>query len=164
MTFSIHLHPAGQPIPRDACELLVSVFVGEGFSPAEQVAAGTFAPDVLATRGTAFIAKEASGRALGTLFILEHGNRFCRIAVAGESELHLMAVDPAQRGRGIGDALLGRCVDEAKRQGVRGLVLSTQPSMLAAHSLYKKHAFVRNQARDWQRPDGRMFLAYERAL
>jgi ribosomal protein S18 acetylase RimI-like enzyme len=139
--------------------LLIEVFVGEGFSSSDDGRAA-LEGDVLAERGTAWIATSVdAARPIGTVFLVEPDNPFRQIAVAAELELHLLAVAPSHRRSGVADALVRVCVSAARERGAARLVLSTQPTMGAAHRLYEKHGFIRNPARDWARP-GRSYWAY----
>jgi GNAT superfamily N-acetyltransferase len=46
-------------------------------------------------------------------------------------------VDEAERGRGIGDALIGAVVADPRLQGLKRMILSTRD----AHGLYERHGF-----------------------
>ncbi len=59
---------------------------------------------------------------------------------ADEEELLLIAVDPDYRGRGIGSALLGRFVSEARTRGSTRLVLEMREGN-RAESLYRRYGF-----------------------
>jgi ribosomal-protein-alanine N-acetyltransferase len=62
-------------------------------------------------------------------------------AVADEAELLLLAVDPAEQGRGIGQALLDDFIDAARSQGVRKLHLEVRDGN-SAMRLYLSAGFV----------------------
>jgi ribosomal-protein-alanine N-acetyltransferase len=62
-------------------------------------------------------------------------------AVAGESELLLLAVAPAARHRGVGTQLMRQYVEDAGRSGIRKLHLEVRESNPAV-SLYRQHDFV----------------------
>jgi ribosomal protein S18 acetylase RimI-like enzyme len=83
-----------------------------------------------------------------------------RLANADEAELHLLAVDDAYRGVGLGRALVSAAIEVAKELGFRKIVLWTQPSMTAAQKLYESTGFVRADHRD-PTINGMRFLAYE---
>lgn len=59
---------------------------------------------------------------------------------ADEEELLLIAVHPAQRGRGVGGALLERFVAETRARGVRRLFLEMREGN-TAESLYRRYGF-----------------------
>jgi ribosomal protein S18 acetylase RimI-like enzyme len=55
--------------------------------------------------------------------------------------------------------LLEALCTDARARCATAIVLSTQPSMRAAHRLYSEAGFRRAPARDWKRPDGREYWA-----
>jgi DNA-binding MarR family transcriptional regulator/GNAT superfamily N-acetyltransferase len=57
-------------------------------------------------------------------------------------EVAKMAVDEAYRGRKIGAALLGKCVERAKQANAQTLMLETNTMLKSAVELYKKFGFV----------------------
>ena len=81
-----------------------------------------------------------------------------------EAEVRALAVAPGAQGRGVGRALLQAVTDRASGQGVRHLVLCTQPEMLAAQHLYEVAGFRRIPERDWCPVPGFTLLAYGRDL
>jgi len=61
-------------------------------------------------------------------------------SIAGEAELLLLAVDPAQRGCGHGSRLLDRCMSEAEGSGAQSMFLEVRSGNPAIH-LYRKAGF-----------------------
>jgi ribosomal protein S18 acetylase RimI-like enzyme len=94
------------------------------------------------------------------VLLVDPANPHCQIAVTGEVEVHLLAVSPASRRTGVGEALMKRVLMEAQGRGATRIVLSTQPAMVAAHALYRKIGFRDCPERDWSRSDGRRFVAF----
>jgi len=139
-------------------DLLREVFVGEGYTQPEK-AEGAFSARALRERGTLWVAS-ADGHVAGVVLLVERNNPQRQIAMDGELEVHLLAVSSRYRGVGIGQALLREVIREARVRGAQRLVLSTQPSMHAAQSLYERVGFHRAPARDWKRSDGRTYLAF----
>lgn len=95
-----------------------------------------FALDVeaLVARGVRFALARLDGRPVGC------GG----IEIAGDAaELKRMFVAPEVRGRGVGMALLAFLEAEARRQGIRRLVLETGDAQAAALALYARAGFVR---------------------
>src|ERR1035438_404464 len=82
----------------------------------------------------------------------------------GEAEVRALAVAPGAQGRGVGRALLQAVTDRASGQGIRHLVLCTQPEMFAAQHLYEVAGFRRIPERDWCPVPGFTLLAYGRDL
>ena len=62
---------------------------------------------------------------------------------ADTCELRKMYFLPVLRGRGAGDALMRRCLDQARALGYRRCYLETLTGMDAAQLLYEKHGFRR---------------------
>ncbi len=81
------------------------------------------------------------------------------VAKGAEAEVHLLAVAPSARRRGLGRALVQSVVALAAARQCGQLVLSTQESMHAAHAIYEGAGFERTPERDWTRA-GRRFLTY----
>jgi ribosomal protein S18 acetylase RimI-like enzyme len=67
----------------------------------------------------------------------------------GEAEIRALAVRPAARGQGAGNALLTAIIEHAAAHGVEHLVLATLPAMRTAHRMYEKAGFTRLPERDW---------------
>jgi putative acetyltransferase len=76
----------------------------------------------------------ADATVVGTAALIsDSGSRF---------ELAKMAVDPACRGRGIGDALIEACIAHGLSTGKSSLFLLSNTKLEPALRLYKKHGFV----------------------
>ncbi len=62
----------------------------------------------------------------------------------GEGEIKTMRTARTARGQGVGAAVLGFLLDEARRRGYRRVSLETgtQDYFAAAHRLYERHGFV----------------------
>lgn len=67
-------------------------------------------------------------------------------ADAGTCELRKMYLLPLARGRGLGRALLQRCLEAARGRGYRRCYLETLSSMDAAQGLYQEAGFRRLEA------------------
>ncbi|MEW2394781.1 GNAT family N-acetyltransferase [Streptomyces sp. NPDC046862] len=91
-----------------------------------------------------------SGRVLGGVTFVPAGGPMADIARPGEAEIRMLAVAGEARGRGVGEALVRRCVEGARSTpGCVRMVLSTQRSMHAAHRIYERLGFTRTPDRDW---------------
>ena len=86
---------------------------------------------------------------IGSVTYAIGGTPLAQRATAQEAELRMLGVSPSARGRGVAEALVAECIDRARRDGVRRIVLSTQPEMLAARRLYLRLGFVRQPDLDW---------------
>jgi|JI9StandDraft_1071089.scaffolds.fasta_scaffold223059_2 ribosomal protein S18 acetylase RimI-like enzyme len=148
---------------QQALAVLYRVYVGEGYTTAER-AAPSQRREVLEPEGTFLVAINESGSVIGaTLFLLED-SVMKQLARPGEREFRMLAVDPAARGSGAGAVLVQTCIDRAKEEGASGLVLWTQPTMLAAHRLYERLGFMRTPERDEDDPRGFKRLVYLRSF
>ncbi|MET9294718.1 GNAT family N-acetyltransferase [Streptomyces sp. NPDC003077] len=134
-------------------ELLVTVYTDEGL-----LTSGDRDPyaDVLrrvahrVEHAEVLVAVEAGGeRVLGAVTFAAPGTPYAEIAGPEEGEFRMLAVDPAARGRGVGEALVVACLDRARALGLRGMVLSSQQHLLPAHRLYRRLGFERAPERDW---------------
>ena len=101
---------------------------------------------------------------LGSVTLCPLGSPWREIAADDEGEFRMLAVDPVAQGRGVGDALVRLAVERSARDGCRGMVLSSLPSMHAAHRLYARHGFRPAPERDWSPVPGTDLCAYVRAL
>jgi ribosomal protein S18 acetylase RimI-like enzyme len=81
-----------------------------------------------------------------------------------EAGFRMLVVDPAARGRGVGELLVGACLESARVAGKRRMVLSTEPRMHAAHRLYERLGFTRLPERDWSPMPGIDLRVYAREL
>lgn len=61
--------------------------------------------------------------------------------VAETAEVHRIAVDPAERRRGLGRRLLGALLDEADRRGCRRMLLEVAADNSEARALYAATGF-----------------------
>jgi predicted GNAT family N-acyltransferase len=104
----------------EASRIRLEVFVAEQRVPRE---IEMDANDAVSVHALAY----DDGKALGTGRLLPDGH------------IGRMAVLKAYRGRGVGGAILLRLIDEARRKGLREVVLSAQTHAL---EFYGKHGFA----------------------
>ncbi|AWB94840.1 hypothetical protein DCE93_03510 [Agromyces badenianii] len=102
-------------------------------------------------------------RLLGTASVLRAGTPYARVAVPGEAEVRLVAVEPSAQGAGVGEALVRASTEEALTWGVDALVLDTGDRNLRAQALYSRLGFDRRPERDVPGDDV-VALAYRFAL
>jgi ribosomal-protein-alanine N-acetyltransferase len=117
------LETVGQIMP--VMQLAFPAEYGEAWT-APQVAALLMLP------GTVLVAAEIDGRIVG--FALSR-------CVLDECELLLLAVDPAVRRRGIGQAILRSVKDNAAQRGARQVMLEVRESNVQALALYVRSGF-----------------------
>src|SRR5205814_6628291 len=83
-----------------------------------------------------FLAAEVGGRVVGEAIALVRRHKQ---SVSGRT--YSLAVDPASRGKGIGEKLMRAMIDELDRRGVRRVYLEVAASNLAAQRLYERIGF-----------------------
>lgn len=74
--------------------------------------------------------------------------------VAGDAGFRFLAVAPHAQGRGVGEALVRACIDRARGDGARRMVIHSMAFMTAAHRLYERLGFVHRPDLDVVFPAG----------
>ena len=111
--------------------------------------------------GAVLVAVDSDGgRPLGTVMLQSWPNAGQVVQGADEGEIRALAVRPEARGAGVGQALLAAVIARAVREGIRHLLLCTQPEMKVAQHLYEQAGFVRVPERDWSPEPADPLLAY----
>jgi GNAT superfamily N-acetyltransferase len=146
----------------DLTALLRRVYVNGGFTDANR-ADVVFTPTAIRARGRLLCAVGNDGSLMGTVVVVFPGSPARQLASMDEAEMHLLAVDERHRGQGVGGALVLAAVEVAKQYGLKGMVLWTQPTMLAAHRLYEQAGFALSAHEDFER-SGRAFRVYRRSF
>ena len=146
----------------EAGEIRVAAYVADGFMSPDSGYAPTLRALGLDGNGAVLVAvaQDEDGPILGTVMLQPWPHAGQVVAGPDEAEIRALAVVPEARGRGTGDALLRAVTERAARQGVRHLVLLTQPEMAAAQRLYQRAGFRRLPGRDWSPAPGITLLAY----
>ena len=96
--------------------------------------AADFLENFDATRERCWIA-EMNGRHAGHIMLVRHPQQ------PATAKLRLLYVDPAARGRGLGEKLVAECVTFARATRYRKITLWTQSILTAAHRIYQKTGF-----------------------
>ncbi len=143
----VHLADAGEAVA--AGELTAAVYVGGGFIPAEDA----YVHKLLDGSGRAADAElwvvTDQVRMFGCVTFCPEGSSWRELARPGEAEFRMLAVSPDARGRGVGEALVSRCIERARELGFGSMVLSTMEPMTSAHRLYGRLGFQRVPEQDW---------------
>lgn len=132
-------------------ELLVQVYVGGGFTPSERAHTLRNIEDRARSADVIIAVDHDTEALIGVVFLLNTDSRYRQVALDGEAELQLLAVDPAARHRGVGEALVRECIRRARGHRATRLVLFSQPTQTAAHRVYQRAGFRRLLARDFER-------------
>lgn len=98
--------------------------------------------------GDVWVAEDADGVIVGTVWVPRPGERLSELALVGELDFRQLAVAPSARGRGIGEALTRHVIALAEERGAVRVVMNSGPEMLGAHALYAKIGFRRLPERE----------------
>ncbi|WP_337842041.1 GNAT family N-acetyltransferase [Rheinheimera sp.] len=94
-----------------------------------------------------FVAETESGQVCGGVLyfadMAHYGSGGTAASYRRASGIRLLAVDAACRGRGIGEQLTRRCIDEANSRGHQVMLLHTTAAMQSAWRLYQRLGFER---------------------
>jgi len=85
-----------------------------------------------------FIARDADDRIVGMIILVTY-----RISTGMRVWIEDLVVDKKARGRGIGEALCRRAIEEARELGAKTIDLTSRPSRQEANQLYQKLGFKR---------------------
>jgi ribosomal protein S18 acetylase RimI-like enzyme len=146
-------------------ELTAGVYRDEGFAGEEylsqlaDVAGRAERAELLVARVPA--AAEGMSDVVGSVALVLDGAFGEVLTSSAEAGFRMLVVDPAVRGRGVGDLLVRSCLDRARAAGKRRMVLSTDPRMTSAHRLYERLGFTRLPERDWSPMPGVHLRVYE---
>ncbi|MEO5852842.1 MAG: GNAT family N-acetyltransferase [Nocardioides sp.] len=102
-----------------------------------------------AEQAALWVAVDDDDTLLGSVTDPPAGSAYRELAADDEGEFRMLAVAPRAQGRGVGVALARHVVDRSRSAGHRGVVISSLPQMAAAHRLYGRLGFRRDNDRDW---------------
>jgi len=101
-----------------------------------------------------WVAVDDDGTLLGSVTSCPPGSPWRELSVDGEGEFRMLAVAPAARGRGVGEALVRQCEERAAATGATRMWLSTLDEMGHAQRIYTRLGYRPEPARDWHpQPD-----------
>ena len=78
--------------------------------------------------------------------------------------IRMLAVAPERQGSGAGTALTAWCVDRARADGRKRIILHTTKWMTTAHRIYERAGFERTTALDWEPFPGFLLMAFVKEL
>lgn len=100
-------------------------------------------------RGATVLVAAEDDAVVGTVTVAAAGSEWAEVAESGEAEVRMLAVDPDERNRGVGELLMRAALQEAFATGAERVVLSTMPEMAAAQRMYERMGMERRPDRDW---------------
>ena len=138
------------PSPRDSdlediAALLPQLSVHADSLAQERLTAVTRGSRVLVARNLA-AAEEGKGRIIGTACLVP-----IPIPTGLNGSIEDLVVDRGYRRRGIGEQLMRRLIAEAKRLGMRRLLLTSRPSRESANRLHRRIGFQLRKTNSYAR-------------
>jgi len=89
------------------------------------------------------------GNVLGTVTLCPPTSPWRELATEqDQAEFRMLSVAAAGRRRGVGRALVTACLERARAERMREVLLSSLPQMTSAHALYREFGFVRTPELD----------------
>jgi GNAT superfamily N-acetyltransferase len=82
-------------------------------------------------------------------FVADRHSAHAENLLDGESSFRMLAVSQSTQGRGVGEALVQRCLSAARDIGSVAVFIYSGSWMHAAHRLYGRLGFARTPGRDW---------------
>ncbi|HSP02855.1 MAG TPA: GNAT family N-acetyltransferase [Acidimicrobiales bacterium] len=118
-----------------------------------------------AEHATVLVAADDDGTLLGCLTLVLPGpNVLSEHREPEAASIRMLGVAPSARGRGIGEALTLAAMAEARAVGAKTMVLHSATDMTAAHRLYRRLGFTRDESLDWVPEPDVELLGFRRAL
>jgi ribosomal protein S18 acetylase RimI-like enzyme len=130
-------------------ELTMKAYHADGFETSGPYALKLADARPRAEEAELLVAVDDTGVLLGTVTVAPPGSPWAQVAAPDELEFRMLAVSPAARGRGVGEALTRRVIERAEELGLRAVTLSSSHNMSAAHRLYERLGFRRTPEADW---------------
>ncbi len=96
----------------------------------------------------------------GVTFVLDERSPFAEHDEDGAASIRMLAVDGRVRRTGAGEALVRACIERARSAGRTQIVLHSTEWMTAAHELYRKLGFARDESLDWDANPDIKLLAF----
>jgi ribosomal protein S18 acetylase RimI-like enzyme len=91
---------------------------------------------------------------VGTVTLVNPDSEMARPLERNACELRMLAVHPDAQGRGVGEALVRAAAALAGQSNHAQLVLQSDEDLLAAHRLYRRFGFQRDESLDETVADG----------
>ena len=101
---------------------------------------------------------------LGCVLYVPGPGEYAEFEDTDAAGIRMLGVADAARSKGVGRALTQACLDHARDDGFRVVVLHTMASAVAARHLYETMGFVRAPDRDWYPEPDIFLMGYEYPL
>lgn len=145
--------------------LTLEAYIADGYAnPAGSYAAALADAPRRARDAELLVAADPDGKVLGTITVCTPGSPLGELSRLGELEFRMLAVAPAARRRGVGQALVVAVLQRATEVGAHRVVLCSAEKMCAAHRLYTRLGFVRLPERDWRPVPAMTLLAFGKTM
>jgi ribosomal protein S18 acetylase RimI-like enzyme len=145
-------------------DLTVAAYVADGVLVQDYPYAAHLRDAVTRSREAEVYVAAVGGELAGTVTFCPQGSPWSEVAEPGEGEFRMLAVAPAFRRRGIGEALVGVCLERSRELGYTAVVLCSLQEQADAHRIYERLGFRRLPERDWSPTPGFELLAFRLAL
>lgn len=141
---------------------VVGAVAVEGYRDAYGTGLGYYADHLrdVASRssaGVVLVAVEAGEILATATYVPDPSSRFAEQQREEEASIRMLAVAPEHKRRGIGSALSAECIERARAERKRAIVVHADEIMTCARSLYEGLGFRRDESRDFA-PDEETFL------
>ena len=93
-------------------------------------------------------------------YVADATSPFAQHQMESEASIRMLSVAPAHKRRGIGRALSVACIERARADGKRAVVLHADEIMIPARALYQSLGFARDPGRDFRPDDETVLLCY----
>jgi len=115
--------------------------------------------------GVVFGAFEDSAPRGCVTYVEDASSPYAEDLLDGEASFRMLGVSTEAQGRGVGEALVVHCLDQARASGRSAVFIHTGDWMATAHRLYRRLGFVHVPERDWPVPEyGIVLLGYRYLL
>jgi ribosomal protein S18 acetylase RimI-like enzyme len=100
----------------------------------------------------------------GVTYVSDVSSPLAEFDEEGTAGIRMLAVDPRAQRRGAGVALSRACLDRARADGRRQVVLHSTRDNVVAHSLYEGLGFERAPDLDWSPVEGVNLVGFRLSL
>jgi ribosomal protein S18 acetylase RimI-like enzyme len=144
--------------------LTVAAYAADGLLVEDDPYAAHLRDAVTRSREAEVYVAEVGGELAGTVTFCPQGSPWSEVAQPDEGEFRMLAVAPGFRRRGVGEALVGVCLERSRELGYTAVLLCSLPVQADAHRIYERLGFRRLTERDWSPYPGVDLMAFRLAL